>query len=110
MRSFPAGPPLAPPGCADFKPGARSPFAPPPSRAPAAPRPQLERHRIGRVKASNNTLVVKDPSVSQKHAEIVWSGVAWEITDLGSSNGTWVNSEELAQDGARRPHVARASA
>jgi len=62
-------------------------------------RAQLERVRIGRVKTHNN-VHVKDPSVSQKHAEVAWSGSAWEVTDLGSSNGTWVNEVEVAREGA----------
>ena len=45
-------------------------------------------------------MCVKDPSVSQKHAELVWTGAAWELTDLGSSNGTFVNGKELQEGGA----------
>lgn len=63
-------------------------------------RTQVERRRIGRVKGAGNNVCVKDPSVSQKHAELVWSGAAWQLTDLGSSNGTFVNGKELQEGGA----------
>ena len=55
-------------------------------------------------------MVVKDLSVSQKHAEVVWSGAAWTLVDVGSSNGTTLNDEELPRQGARRlrPHTPRA--
>jgi pSer/pThr/pTyr-binding forkhead associated (FHA) protein len=55
--------------------------------------------RIGRVKTHNN-VHVKDPSVSQKHAELSWNGTCWVVTDLGSSNGTWVNDVEVEREGA----------
>ena len=60
---------------------------------------QVDRIRIGRVK-SNNPVCIKDPSVSQKHAELCWTGVRWEVADLGSSNGTWVNEREVEREGA----------
>jgi pSer/pThr/pTyr-binding forkhead associated (FHA) protein len=63
-------------------------------------RAQVERRRIGRVKGAGNNVCVKDPSVSQKHAELAWSGAAWQLTDLGSSNGTFVNGKELQEGGA----------
>ena len=37
--------------------------------------------------------------MSQKHASITWNGSAWQIVDLGSSNGTAVNDEDLEEDG-----------
>ena len=33
--------------------------------------------------------------MSQKHARVEWTGSAYTITDLGSSNGTTVNEEEI---------------
>ena len=41
-----------------------------------------------------------DPSfdsayVSRNHAQIAWNGAAYEITDLGSKNGTFVNGQPL---------------
>jgi hypothetical protein len=72
------------------------------SPARAAASPQLDRIRVGRVK-TGNAVCVKDPSVSQKHAELVWTGACWEVADLNSSNGSTLNGVELSSDGA--PHV-----
>tara|TARA_B110000459_G_scaffold187493_1_gene219885 strand:+ start:159 stop:710 length:552 start_codon:yes stop_codon:yes gene_type:complete len=41
---------------------------------------------------------IKDPAVSQKHAVIQWTGEEFTVTDLGSSNGTLVNDEEIEED------------
>lgn len=49
-------------------------------------RAQLAKRRIGRVVRGNN-VHVKDEAVSQAHAEVLWDGKQWVITDLGSSNG-----------------------
>ena len=52
--------------------------------------------KIGRVKPGNQ-IHVKDDAVSQKHAHIFWNASTnrWEIVDLGSSNGTYVDDVEL---------------
>jgi pSer/pThr/pTyr-binding forkhead associated (FHA) protein len=34
--------------------------------------------------------------VSSQHALVRYNGVAWEIRDLGSRNGTWLNGVALA--------------
>lgn len=52
--------------------------------------------RIGRTKASK--LQIKDDTVSEKHAELVWRDSSWQIRDLGSSNGTSVNGLDLQGD------------
>jgi len=36
-------------------------------------------------------IVLNDSSVSRRHARLEWSGGQYIITDLGSTNGTWVN-------------------
>ena len=36
-------------------------------------------------------LVLPEPTVSRRHAELRRDGAAWTIVDLGSRNGTWVN-------------------
>lgn len=46
-----------------------------------------------------NAVCIKDERVSQKHAELSWTGEAWELADLGSSNGTLLNGVELAREG-----------
>lgn len=53
--------------------------------------------RVGRTKAS--PIQIKDPSVSEKHAEIRFEDGQWQIRDLGSSNGTSVNGKEVTGEG-----------
>lgn len=51
--------------------------------------------RIGR--APDNTLVISDPQSSSHHAEIApgIDGNSYQITDLNSTNGTFVNEQRL---------------
>ncbi|XP_018441705.1 FHA domain-containing protein At4g14490-like [Raphanus sativus] len=53
--------------------------------------------RIGRV-VRGNEIAVKDAGVSTKHLRIVSDSENWIIHDLGSSNGTILNSETLDPD------------
>lgn len=46
---------------------------------------------IGRL--SNNDVVLSDPNVSRRHAELRLSDGRWVLTDLGSTNGTLVNGK-----------------
>ena len=48
---------------------------------------------IGRAAAC--TLTLDDTYVSQQHASIVWSDRQYMATDIGSTNGTFVNRERL---------------
>lgn len=49
---------------------------------------------IGR--ESTNDIVVRDPNVSRTHAELrLEHGSSWVLTDLGSTNGTFVNGREI---------------
>src|SRR3954465_16021695 len=41
-----------------------------------------------------------DDSVSWRHASLRWTGQAWELQDLGSLNGTFVDGQRIAA-GAR---------
>jgi hypothetical protein len=58
---------------------------------------------IGRL--SNNDVVLADPNVSRRHAELRCRGSHWTIVDLGSTNGTLVNGkvakEHTLRDGDR---------
>lgn len=42
-------------------------------------------------------IVIPDQAVSDRHARIVLEGGEFVIYDLGSTNGTWVNGEEVAK-------------
>ena len=50
---------------------------------------------IGR--APSSTLVLDDPYVSTKHAELRQVDGEWTIIDLGSTNGTFVEDERVFQ-------------
>lgn len=48
-------------------------------------------------------LIVSDPLVSRRHCQILWDGVYCTVEDLGSTNGTYVNGQQLAAAYALRP-------
>jgi len=50
---------------------------------------------IGR--SSKNDLPLDQESVSRNHARISRSREGWTLRDLGSTNGTYVNSEQIAK-------------
>ena len=54
-------------------------------------------YTIGR--APDNQLVVNDLKASSHHAQIRPEGQGYEVIDLGSRNGTFVNEQQLV------PHV-----
>ncbi len=58
---------------------------------------------IGR--ASENDLVLDDPQVSRRHAQVRWNGTQYTISDLNSTNGVYVNGERVREapliEGAR---------
>lgn len=49
--------------------------------------------------APGNTIVIPDPAVSRKHIGIRRDpeGAGWELADLGSTNGVYVNGHRLAK-------------
>jgi hypothetical protein len=53
-----------------------------------------DRKRVGR--SDQNDIVLADPSLSRRHAEIYDDGGVWMLTDCGSRNGTLVNGRAIA--------------
>lgn len=51
--------------------------------------PAAERLLVGR--SAEADVVLDDPTVSRRHAELLWRGGGWVLHDLASRNGTWVN-------------------
>ncbi len=51
---------------------------------------------IGR--APTNQLMIPDELCSRNHCEVFFEGGAWRVRDLGSRNGTRVNSQEITGD------------
>ncbi|MGE5586815.1 MAG: FHA domain-containing protein [Clostridia bacterium] len=51
---------------------------------------------LGRSRESD--IVILDPYVSARHAEIVLSGSGFLVRDLGSANGTYVNGRRLGRE------------
>jgi membrane-bound lytic murein transglycosylase D len=54
-----------------------------------------ETFMIGR--HSSCDLQISDPCVSSKHVEVVFDGKQWWISDLGSTNGTYINDIPVQQ-------------
>jgi hypothetical protein len=55
---------------------------------------EADRSTIGKA-AENDIAVADDPTASHLHAVIERFPAGWCVTDLGSSNGTWVNGERI---------------
>ena len=45
--------------------------------------------------APENSIVIAESKVSRLHAQLNWVNDDWEVVDLGSSNGTFVNGERI---------------
>ena len=50
---------------------------------------------IGR--GQSNTIRVKDPAISKRHARLIRNQNGWWIEDLGSVNGTWIESVRVTR-------------
>ena len=49
---------------------------------------------VGR-EAAGSQLVIDDPTVSRRHASLVWSAGQLRLTDLNSTNGTSVDGSSI---------------
>lgn len=70
----------------------------PPSGAPLVLTLDDEAIVLGRAGKANAR--VDDAYVSDEHAEIVLAGDAWQLRDLGSTNGTFLNGAKVIQPAA----------
>ena len=57
----------------------------------------LQRERVTVGRSSICELMIDEKSVSRKHAEIMCTDSTMMVTDLGSSNGTYVNDKRIAR-------------
>ena len=53
-----------------------------------------DRSTVGKAR-ENDIAVDDDPTASGLHAVLERFAAGWTVTDLGSSNGTWVNGERI---------------
>lgn len=80
-----------------------------PQQAAARPRAQLvdvvtgdtldvngNRCIVGRERAAAD-VVLRDPNVSRRHAQLTFTGTDWSIEDLNSTNGTLVNNRRITR-------------
>jgi len=61
--------------------------------------------RLGRV--ADNDIVLPDPNVSRVHARVWRRGDAYYVTDMSSTNGTWVNEERVSEAQLEEDDVIR---
>jgi hypothetical protein len=59
--------------------------------------------RVGRL--ANLDVVLGDSSVSRRHGEVYWNDQGWQVRDLGSTNGTFLNGVKLG--GSEKPLRSR---
>jgi pSer/pThr/pTyr-binding forkhead associated (FHA) protein len=52
---------------------------------------ELGQNSVTLGRASENSIVLAESKISRQHAQLNWSDNGWEIMDLASSNGTFVN-------------------
>jgi hypothetical protein len=56
---------------------------------------------------AGNTIVLADPAVSRKHVGIRRAGAAFELADLGSTNGVYVNGHKMPKKQLRPGDLLR---
>jgi hypothetical protein len=79
----------------------RSPAGPPATLL--LPVPESEPFTIGRSRDSCDLVLSGDPLVSSRHADLRVVDGRWLLTDLRSTNGTWVNGARLVHSAVVGP-------
>ena len=49
----------------------------------------------------DSDVVIDDPSIARRHAEITYSGEGYFVSDIGSKNGTFVNQDNIGKSQRR---------
>lgn len=57
----------------------------------------VDRDKVTIGRNATNLIVIEHPTVSGRHCQIVHAGNKYTLTDLGSTNGTRVNSREVTE-------------
>jgi pSer/pThr/pTyr-binding forkhead associated (FHA) protein len=57
----------------------------------------LDREVASLGRGLDNDVVVEDPRVSRHHARLLRGPRGWELTDLASTNGTFINGKQIKQ-------------
>jgi pSer/pThr/pTyr-binding forkhead associated (FHA) protein len=63
--------------------------------------PLLASTTLGR--AEGNDIVLGDTFASGQHARLGWNGKGWVLEDMGSTNGTYVNGQQVHRTVAIKP-------
>lgn len=63
--------------------------------------PLLASTAVGR--AEGNDIVLGDTFASGEHARLAWNGKGWVLEDMGSTNGTYVNGQQVSRSVAVKP-------
>ena len=57
----------------------------------------VDREKVSIGRNATNLIAIEHPTVSGRHSHIVHAGKTFTLTDLGSTNGTRVNSREITE-------------
>ena len=66
---------------------------------------KAEKTTVGRVE--DNTFQIPDPSVSSHHCEIILRGAEVVIRDLDSTNGTFINGQQITEATLKPSQILR---